>query len=273
MPAGLQAGGATMYQLAAAPRGIGQVLDSVFQLTRASFVILLPYAIVTSLVGAIPFAYLIWTGALDDPQRLATVGMSAGYWICVLVMVPLLFIAYGAAIVRAESIAQNQRIGLGDSISQVAPRVGTILLAGIGFVVAIALGFVLLVIPGLILMVSLYMFLPAILLDGKGSIESLTYSHKLVWGNWWRTMAIVTIALIIMYVLFLLVGLAIGLLFAFTGVDLVMMFLVNIGTTIIGGLLVMPFFTALYLEIYRDLKMRKSGGDLAARIEAAGTAR
>ena len=114
------------------------------------------------------------------------------------------------------------------------------------------------------------MFLPAILLDGKGPVESLSYSHKLVWGNWWRVAAIVTVALIIMYLLFMIAGLVLGIFAGFGNADLATMFMVQMGATIIASLLVMPYFTALYVELYRELKMRKSGGDLAARIETVG---
>jgi glucose-6-phosphate-specific signal transduction histidine kinase len=117
------------------------------------------------------------------------------------------------------------------------------------------------------------MFLPAIMLDDKGAIESLRYSHGLVWGNWWRTAAIATIALIIVYVIFVIVGVLAGMAFMLTGVDPVAIFLVQVLTTLVGGILMTPFFVALFLEIYRDLKMRKLGSDLAARIEGAGVAR
>jgi hypothetical protein len=262
-----------MYHLATAPRGIGQVLDSVFQLTRASFFALLPFAALVGLVSSIPLVYMIWTGALNDPARLATMMFTPGYWIATLVMLPLMFVAYGGAIVRAEAVAQGEPLGFGESVRKVLPQLFTIILAAICFAIAVGVGLVLLVIPGVILMVSLYLFLPAILLDGKGAFDSLTHSHSLVWGNWWRTMAIVTIAVIVMYVLFLLVGVVIGIFFGFAGADPVFLILVNLATTTLGGLLLMPLFTALYVEIYRDLKMRKSGGDLAARIEAVGTTR
>lgn len=262
-----------MYHLATAPRGIGQVLDSVFQLTRAAFLPLLPFAVITGILGALPLVYMAWTGVLNDPARLATLELSASYWIATLVILPVMFVAYGAAVLRAESIAQGRPAGLGESVRGVLPKLVTIILAAICFALAVGVGLVLLVVPGLILMVSLYMFLPAILLDGKGIVESLTHSHKLVWGNWWRTASIVTIAFIVVYVLFLVIGIVLGIAIGFASADPASLFLANLVTSVLGGLLVMPFFTALYVEIYRDLKMRKSGGDLAARIEAVGTAR
>lgn len=262
-----------MYRLATGPRGIGQVLDAVLQLFRASFRALLPFSIVGSLISLVPIGYLFLTGALQIPDAAAPPAFGLGYWISVLVTMPLTMIVLGAGIARGESVAQGQPIGAGEATRRAAARLATLVLAVICFMLVVAIGTVLLIVPGVILMVSLYMFLPAIMLDGKGIVESLKYSHGLVWGNWWRTAATATIALIIVYLLFFVVGIAAGLIFAVTGVDPAAIFLVQAITMLLGGLLITPFFVALYLEIYRDLKMRKLGSDLAARIETAGTGR
>jgi uncharacterized membrane protein len=261
-----------MYQLATAPRGIGQVLDSVFQLTRSAFAALLPYAIAAGALSVVPLAYLMATGALDNPAQPVIPEFTPTYWIMTALMGPLTLVIYGAAILRAEGVAQGAHVGIGESFAKGARKILVLVLAAICFVLSIMVGTVLLVIPGIILMVSLYLFLPAVLLDHKGPIDSLTYSHKLVWGNWWRTATIATIAVIIMYVILLLAGAVVGFMLAFTGTDEVTMFLVQIAATAIGSLVVMPFFVALYVEIYRDLKMRKAGGDLAARIASVGSA-
>jgi hypothetical protein len=262
-----------MYQLATAPRGIGQVLDSVFQLTRTTFTRMLPYAFLAGVLSAVPFVYIMTTGALDNPAALANFELSPAYWVTTLLMVPLNFLVYGAGILRVESIARGADIGFGDSVSRTLPRIVPIIVAAISYVLAVGVGLVLLVIPGLILAVSLYMFLPAILLEGKGPIESLGYSHKLVWGNWWRVATISTVALIIMYLLFVIAGMLLGLFLGFGGADLATMFLVQMGATMIASLVVLPYFMALYVEVFREVRMRKSGGDLAARIESVGAAR
>jgi len=262
-----------MYQLPTAPRGIGQVIDSVFKLLRASFTSLLVFAFFGGLISVVPIAYMLWSGAFEDPAAAAGMGLTPGYWISILCTVPLTLITYGAAIARGESVAQGAKISVGAAFRRGVSCLVTMLVASILFGIAVAVGMVLLVIPGLILMLSLFMYQPAIVLDGKGSVESLKYSHGLVWGNWWRTAAIFSIALIIIYVLFMLIGVAAGMLFIVVGIDPVIAFIVQAVTTLLAGFLITPFFVALYLEVYRDLKMRKEGGDLAARIESVGTAR
>ncbi len=104
-----------MYQLATAPRGIGQALDSIIQLTRTSFLRMLPYAILATLMSALPFVYLLYSGVLDNPALAAQVIFSRGYWLTILVMIPVSMLLYGASIVRIESIAQGADVGIGSS--------------------------------------------------------------------------------------------------------------------------------------------------------------
>ena len=262
-----------MYQLATAPRGIGQALDSIFQLTRTSFLRMLPYAILMSLLSALPFVYLLYSGALDNPALAAQAIFSRGYWLTVLVMLPLNTLLYGASIVRIESIAQGADVGIGSSFRATLPRVPALIGGMIGFMLAIGVGFAFLVIPGFYLLGALFLFVPAIVLDGKGPIESLNHSHKLVKGNWWRLATIGGIAFIILYLVYLVAAVLVGFAMGFRGTDPAFVFMVDMVSTLIGGLLMMPFFSALYVEMYREVKMRKEGGDLATRIESVGTAR
>jgi hypothetical protein len=263
-----------MYQLATAPRGIGQVLDSIFKLTSTAWLRMFPYAVLSAVLSAVPFVYLISTGVLDDPEELAKVGLSPAYWILIAIIMPVSLCLYGAGVARIDSIARGADIGFGASLRAALPRLVAMIVASICFTLAVAIGLVLLVIPGIILIVSLFYYMPAIMLDGKGPVESLTFSHKLVWGNWWRVATIGTIAAIIVYVVYLLLGLAFGLFVGFGGsADPATLFIVNMVATLLGGLLITTFFFALYVELYREVKMRKTGGDLAARIAAAEAAR
>ena len=273
MRRGVMPWGATMYQLATAPRGIGQALDSIFQLARTSFTRMLPYAILTTLMSALPFVYMLYSGALENPAIAAQAVFSSGYWLTVLVVLPVTTLLYGASIVRIESIAQDADVGIGSSFRTTLPRVLALIGGMFCFLLVIGVGFALLVIPGVYLLGSLFLFVPAIVLDGKGPVESLNHSHKLVKGNWWRLATIGGIAVIMMYLVYLVAALLVGLIMGFRGADPAFVFMVDMVSTLVGGLLMFPFFSALYVEMYREVKMRKQGGDLAARIESVGTAR
>jgi hypothetical protein len=261
-----------MYQHATSPRSIGQVLDSVFKLMKPAFVPLIGYAIIGAVISLAPWIYMYQQGVLENPLLMIEMFSASGFWVVILVMMPLNAIVGGAALLRTQSIARGEASSFGESLKGVGGHVVALILGMLGYLVAVMIGTVLLIVPGIILMISLAMFLPAIVLGGKGAIDGLKYSHKLVWGNWWRVATIVTIALIIMYLLFLIAGMILGIFAGFGNADLATVFLVQMGATIVASLLVMPYFMALYVEVFRELKMRKLGGDLAARIETVGAA-
>jgi len=169
---------------------------------------------------------------------------------------------------RAESIAQGARIGIGDALAFGVRRSLVLVLATVGYGLACLIGLVFLVIPCVILMVSLVLYMPAIVVDRKGVFDSLSHSHTLVWGNWWRTSALLTIGIIFVYVLVMVVGIGLALLGQFLGFDTTTQILVQFISASVMTVFMIPFTNALWLEIYRDLKLRKEGGDLEQRLAA-----
>ncbi len=250
-----------MYQLPTGPRANGEVLDSAFKLARTGFVRMLPYAILTSLLSAAPSVYLLKTYAdvLADPAAVISFFFSWRSWLMGLAMIALGMFIYGASIVRIESIAQGADVGIGPSFGSTLPRVPGLVGAMFCFVLAVLVGCMLFVVPGIYLAGALFLFVPAIVLDGKGAIESLSHSYRLILGNWWRLAVIGGIALIIAYLVYLAVGVLVGLVMGFRGAELSFVIVVNLVSSLVGGVLMAPFFAALYVEMYREVKMRKQG--------------
>jgi hypothetical protein len=260
-----------VYILPRRPGSIGQVLDAAVLLFKTSFTAVLPFSVVAALLALAPNIVLLL--ALPASGAGATgatllMGRDVVYWCVVGVAICLNVLIYAALMVRAESIARGARVTIGWSVAFALRRFLVLLLALICFCIVLAIGFILLVIPGLILLISMILYSTAIVLDGKGSTESLSYSHSLVWGNWWRTSALLTVGGIVIYVMFIIVD--IGVVFAaqILALDPTTQFLVMFVSNAFVTLLTTPFFNALMLEIYRDLKLRKEGGDLAERLKA-----
>jgi ABC-type Fe3+ transport system permease subunit len=127
--------------------------------------------------------------------------------------------------------------------------------------------------------VSLGLCFNTALFEGKGPVDALTESHRLVWGNWWRTAAILTVGVIIIMVIYLIAGVIIGVLapiMVFGGGGTENALLISLISSLLIGvltsLLVTPFYIGLAISIYWDLKLRKDGGDLAARVGALNPA-
>jgi hypothetical protein len=110
-------------------------------------------------------------------------------------------------------------------------------------------------------------------MDNAGIIGSLKKSHNLVWGNWWRTLLILSVPMIIMLVILGGVGLVIGFFIGFgmaqtEGGLLQYQIIMEVAQYAVNTVLA-PLFPALMIILYNDLKLRKEGADLDAKI--AGT--
>jgi hypothetical protein len=264
----------------AQPQSIGEVLDTSFRLYRASIGKVWGLGLLIVLASAPAPVYMFVKGGTltptgADPMAAMAVFKDTGYWMAYLIGFVLTQCAMGALYLKQNAIGIGEALTTGQALQQALSRVVTLVIMTLLFFVAITLGLVLLVIPGFILMVSLMPTYSVALLEHRGPVASLRESHSLVWGHWWRTSAILTVGFIIVIVLYVAIGFVMG---------LVVPFMVSPGNSALFGListvlvfvgvyiLVMPFSIAMLLAIYWDLKLRKHGGDLAARVGALGTA-
>jgi hypothetical protein len=260
------------------PQGIGGVLDTTFQLYKSSLGALWPVCLLLSAVGAPPSVYLMMNGGTSAGAAGATQMLAAMsdplYWVIYVVSIAAMMWAIGAIYLKQHAIGTDQEMSVGAALQASVGRIVPLLLMVILFSIALIIGFVLLVIPGIILLISMMLATGLVMFEGKGPIDSLIGSHKLVWGNWWRTFVILSIGGILVFVIYMAVALVVGIFTPFVGLDNVLMFTL-VSTLLIGVLmnvLVTPFFSALLIAVYWDLKLRKEGGDLAARVGALNAA-
>ena len=267
------------------PQGIGGVLDTAFQLYKSSLAGVWPISLLLAIVGMPPTLYWMFSGQpLPDAGSIgANVGFNMGFdpadpvgSIIGLVSGILTMWTMSALYLKQRAVGVDEQLSVGDSLKQALTRLGPLLGASILFVLAVLVGLILLIVPGLILMVSLMMYMALLLFENKGAVDSLTGSHKLVWGNYWRSSAILTVALILVIVIFVALGVVAVIVAPFAGLamtDIVMVGLVSeLVFNAAFNLLLMPFFTAVMIALYWDLKLRKEGGDLAARVNALNAA-
>ncbi len=263
------------------PQSIGGVLDTTFQLYKASVVKMIPLSLLTVIAGSPQSIYMFTQGgaATTDPFAMLNMMSSGGYIVASLVGAIASMWMVCAAYFKIGAIGNGSDLGVGSALQQALPRLPFVLIMMILFIIALALGFILLIIPCFILMVSLALCFNVLLFEGKGPVDALTESHRLVWGNWWRTAATLTVGFIIIFVIYLIAGLIIGvitplLLIGGGGSDDVLLFSLISGLLVgvLMSLLVTPFYISLAITIYWDLKLRKDGGDLAARVGALNAA-
>lgn len=256
-----------MYSKPSSPQSIGQVLDGSFRLAAASFKHTWRFALLAGISGYLATAYQFTRG--DTLVEAVTSPQDAMYWTlyCVGFFLSMLF--YSAMYVRVDSVAGGSTTG--GSALAIALRRMPLLIALIFLnLLAVVVGIILLIVPGMILMVSLVLAMAIFMLEDKGPIESMTSSHRLVWGHWWRTAAILTVGGIIVFVVYIILGIvAAALAPLLAGGEAIIATMISVLLVLgLAGILIAPFFVSLILNIYWELKLRKEGGDLAARAEA-----
>jgi hypothetical protein len=114
------------------------------------------------------------------------------------------------------------------------------------------------------------LFTPAVVLEGRGALESLHRSASLVSGQWFRVLGVLIVVGIIVSVLVLLpsalvsvaLALAVGNLFG-SPLGAAVSNLGSVAGQVLFGALAYIAYTLLFL----DLRNRREGADLAARVE------
>lgn len=257
-----------MYVKPARPQSIGQLLDGTIRLTAVAFRDTWLLALFGGLSPIVASVYQFTRGG--TLVAMATATGDAIYWTLYAVGM-LLSVFFSAAIyLRLDAVASGAGGG-GNVLVVAGSRLPLLVVLTILFVLALMLGLVLLIVPGVILAVSLMLATPVLLLEGKGPIASLLTSHRLVWGTWWRTAAILGVGGVIVVVMYLTVGFIAGAVAALlAGGEPMLAGLISLAIVqTLVGILMLPFFAALLLNVYWDVQLRKEGGDLAARARAA----
>jgi hypothetical protein len=179
--------------------------------------------------------------------------------------VPQLFLGWVLIVLIVAAICAP--IGIGAAVMiPFHPAGGTIF---VGALAAVALLILLIYVT-----VRLQVWMAAMFSENLGATSSLGRSWALVKGHWWRVTGIGFVAGIVMWIVTGAIGALIGIVIAAMGVhgatpDLMVRRIQLIGTVSqVARLLTMPLLTAVWFAIYQDLKLRREGGDLAARAEA-----
>lgn len=257
------------------PQDLGRTLDNGFAIYRASIKPLLPLSLLTAVVVNMPsivnYGLVGFGSAPTGPLRAATSGLS-------LIGFLIYMAGYVGLVISQDAVARGTAVPtVGEAFGLGFGRLGRVVLMILAFMLLLAVGFALLVVPGVILSVSLGFGIYLIALDGLGPLEALQRSHKLVWGHWWRTTVVITVA-VLLYLLPYSLFFGLGAFLASFGQgisggespeEVVASFtLLIVVFDIVLGALLIPLMNGFMLAQLNDLKLRKSGADLLSRAPA-----
>jgi hypothetical protein len=271
-----------MYHRPSTPQSIGGVLDDTLQLYKASFASCWLPALLTALVSG-AFGYFVLAVPLTNlPQANPMLALMDRYkdlgpgynlgniavWLITLVFSGVM-IANIAAVSRAETPVFRSALAL--ALRRLLAMIGASILFGI----AVGAGAILLLIPGLYVGVRLMLYLVPLIVDSQGPLQSLGTSWRLVGGNWWRALTVVSVLFIILFVVELLLGALTGVVGVFIGgrpADashlIAKASLATLAAGVVVRIFTAPLICAMGVALYHDLVLRKGGADLEARLGA-----
>ena len=253
-----------MVALASEPQTIGRVLDSGFKLFVKAFTGVLPLSLAAAAVLAIPNIVHVLMGGSEQVESPVP---ASTLLVLFLVALPIYMALIAAVVYRLGAVAELHQASGGQALSRGGRCALPLVAAALLYLLAMAGGLILLIIPGIILSLSLSFAFIAIVLDGESALAALKRSHRLVWGNWWRTLAVVSVPVVIVMILYLGLGIAFGasLVMSEGKPASDMLITVNLTEAAIGGITA-PLIYSIMIVQYHDLKLRKEGRDLAARL-------
>jgi hypothetical protein len=259
-----------MFNYATQPLSIGKVLDNGIRLCITSFPAIVLFAFLAAVIMTLPSIFAPpppQPGETNDIGQMVTTSLLPS-----LLAMLVGFIFMIAMIVRINATAQSREVGLSAALGIGLKKLLPVYIGMILYMIAIMAGMVVLIIPGLILMMSLAFYQMLIVIDDNHTIESLRISHKLVWGNWWRTATVFLVPGVFYVVIYIILGLVMGMFIPFTDIangEGAASLQLGIGIMMIAvSTFTMPLFYSIALTQLNDLKLRKQGLDLEERISA-----
>jgi hypothetical protein len=282
-----------MYVQPTAPRAVGGVIDDAIKLYRASFRTCWPIALIASVVSAATVLYLLSRfpamATVRDPAQMLQLLRAPSIWGWYLVLSVASLVLLGAIIACQNALAAGSSpMSVGQALAAGFARLHWLLLAillwglylgSVGVLLLLplpvavkVLGFLGWMILGIYLWGRLQLWIVAVFAEDAGTLQSMRVSWELVKGHWWHAATILTVGIIIVLVITMVIG--------FVGGLVVVMFRLDPMTLLIGNqviaaaerVFVTSMIPALLVAMYYDFKLRREGGDLAARTKSLQTA-
>jgi hypothetical protein len=268
------------------PLSVGETIDLAFRIFRATLLACLLFAGLAVIASELPNIYNLASG---HPLSSLLEQRDPIFWLLDLAGTLLTVLLWSAILLRQYAVVSGRGADAGTELATVLRRLPHLVLLGVLVALATAVWFIPVAAfrsagPAILLLAVLVLSLPAtyvavalscagpvLLITGKGAVDSMVQSWRLVSGSFWRLAAIYTVGLVLLFVLYALAGVvAMAVAVPLAHGDLAVLTAVTTVMVVILSSLGTPFYTALALAVYGDLSVRREGADLAQRIAAAG---
>jgi len=259
------------------PLAVAEVLDLAVQIFKATVVRCIPYGILAVAFEQLPNIHDLGSGAIRQPF-----GGGRPIWLVLFVLGTLLaLMMWSALLLRQRAIIEHTPTAFKTELAETLRRLTSFVVATVLVFVAIGAPLTLLLVVlasvhwwlriplialGLYLAVLFSSTWPAVMLARQGPLRALRHSVCLVWGNWWRVVAVYGVGAVAVLVLAILVSVLIALVVPTLVADIPVMMAVFTVLANAMFAIVAPFVGALLLAVFGELRARKEGADLEQRI-------
>jgi hypothetical protein len=246
------------------PLALGEILDVSIKLVLRSFKTLVAVVLAVGGVFAVVTVLVVLSVTGTGGSDAAAVGAV----VAILVLTIALYLLVPVACFRAIADAYLGRDpNWRTSLRFAARRAGSTLWLGLLLVIALSIAFVLFILPYIWLAVAWSVAFPVMLLEGIGGTKAMRRSFRLVRGEWWKCFGTLFVAWLITFVVVIvgsIIGAALG---GLAGDDSVLAVLVQQIINVATEAVTLPFFAAVIVVLYVDLRVRKEAFDLALLAE------
>jgi hypothetical protein len=235
---------------------IGRVIGDSFGVFARNFV---SFSILALLIGLINLAYALIN--IEASIEAATTGQPdlAGSAIRGVLGMLVGSLTQAAIIFGTFQDLRGQKAGVGECIARGLTAMLPVIVASILFSLAMVIGLFLLIVPGVIILLMWWVYVPAIVVEGKGIFGSFGRSAELTKGRRWRILGLLLVVFVIIIIVYTLIGVFSTLgLFAFASDPLVGFIVVEYVLTAL-----LAAFTAVLAAVsYYYLRAEKEGIDV-----------
>jgi hypothetical protein len=188
---------------------IGRVIGDSFGVLARNIISFGILALLINLIALVFGFFFADTSQLEaaqnDPAQLEAAMQSFNWWgliLAALVMIVVSFLTQAAIIYGTFQDLRGQKAGIGDCIARGLSSIIPVAIGSILLSLGIMIGSIFLIIPGIILALMWWVYVPAIVVEGKGIIEAFGRSRELTRGRRWHILGL----LIVIFVLMAVVG-------------------------------------------------------------------
>lgn len=238
-----------MFTLKNEPQDILELLETSFTLYKHAFWLSLPFSFIAIMLMCVPHLLEATSISLlfsQHPLGPWTIGIC--WFLGIIVLSGLIFSLYCFSNQIPNHFITSMKHALLKCIS--------ILLLSALYALIVLSGTMLLIVPGIILSVSLLFSFILVITENQPVLQTLTLSHRLVWGHWWHTVIVISIPLVINIAATLSGLLIIGGILVNHGLSFSKIYIASSLYTIVLQTLFIPLIFSVALVLLHDLRQR-----------------